>query len=261
MKKNWLGVLLALSLLLGGCAGAEAAHSKAEQTVARQAEQAVAEKTDPDGELESLKEELNALNSEHAALQDDLKTLQDEKESLENELNAAEQRIVDFSLLEEKYGELSDSEIEAATAENERKAEEDRKEREKILAEEAAEAERIAREEAEREADKEKQGYDTGISFSDIARNPDDFILEKVKFDGTVVQVMEGDTEINLRVAIDDDYDKMILVYYPSNLLSKRVLEDDEITLYGTSMGLYTYESTLGGNITVPLVEVDRIDF
>lgn len=35
MKKNWLGVLLALSPLLGGCAGAEAAHSKAELLSAR----------------------------------------------------------------------------------------------------------------------------------------------------------------------------------------------------------------------------------
>ena len=72
--------------------------------------------------------------------------------------------------------------------------------------------------------------------------------------------MIEGDSEINLRVAVNDDYDKVVLVYYPKTLLSKRVLEDDQITLYGTSRGLYTYESTMGGEITIPLIEIDKLD-
>ncbi len=212
-------------------------------------------------EIDRLTADLTALETDHAALEKEHVALREERDTLSAELQEAHERIETFGELEAKYGKLSESEIEALTAENERKAEEDRKEREKILAEEAAEAERIAQEEAEKEAEKEKQGYETGISFNDIARNPDDFMLEKVTFDGTVVQVMEGDSEITLRVAVDDDYDKIILVFYPADLLSQRVLEDDEITLYGTSMGLYTYESTLGASITVPLVEVDRIDY
>ena len=63
-----------------------------------------------------------------------------------------------------------------------------------------------------------------------------------------------------IRLAVDKDYDKMILCSYNSSIVSSRVLEDDVITIYGTSAGLFTYESTMGGNITVPLVFIDRID-
>ena len=74
------------------------------------------------------------------------------------------------------------------------------------------------------------------------------------------MQVIEGDEEIDLRIAINGDYDHVILVYYPKNLVSSRVLEDDYITIYGISKGLYTYESTMGGHITVPMIGVDKID-
>ena len=75
-----------------------------------------------------------------------------------------------------------------------------------------------------------------------------------------MVQVIDSATEINLRVAVNSNYDRVIFVYYSPELLSKRVLEDDIITLYGTSQGLYSYESTMGGKITIPLVEVEKLD-
>ena len=51
----------------------------------------------------------------------------------------------------------------------------------------------------------------------------------------------------------------LVLVYYNSSLTSSRVLEDDMITIYGISQGIYSYESTMGGNITVPLIAVKEI--
>ncbi|MBR3325756.1 MAG: hypothetical protein IKG22_00325, partial [Atopobiaceae bacterium] len=48
---------------------------------------------------------------------------------------------------------------------------------------------------------------------------------------------------------------------YPSTVCRPiRSLEDDEITIYGVSKGLYTYKSTLGGNITIPLVGIEKIE-
>lgn len=124
-----------------------------------------------------------------------------------------------------------------------------------------AEAERLAAEKAAAEAEeKEKQGYNTGITYNQLSRTPDDYIGEKVKFTGKVVQVMEGSDETQLRVAINSNYDNIALVSYKSSIVSFRVLEDDQITLYGVSMGLYTYESTMGGNITIPLIGVEKID-
>ena len=43
-------------------------------------------------------------------------------------------------------------------------------------------------------------------------------------------------------------------------IVSSRVLEDDYITIYGTSVGTITYQSTMGGNITIPAAIVDKID-
>ena len=71
---------------------------------------------------------------------------------------------------------------------------------------------------------------------------------------------MEGDGEVQIRLAVDKDYDKILLCTYDSSIVSSRVLEDDVITIYGMSAGLYTYESTLGGHITIPLVLINKID-
>lgn len=105
------------------------------------------------------------------------------------------------------------------------------------------------------------KGYDTGIKYSQLARKPNDYIGKKVKFKGKVVQVIEGDGETQLRIAVDSDYDKIIYVYYDSSIVSSRVLEDDKITIMGVSQGLISYESTMGGVITIPCISVDIIKF
>lgn len=98
------------------------------------------------------------------------------------------------------------------------------------------------------------------VSYDKLARTPDDYMLTKIQAYGKVVQVMEGDGETQLRVATSSDgWDDVLLVYYSSDLINERILEDDWVTLYGTSYGLYTYTSTMGGEITVPLVSVEKI--
>lgn len=71
---------------------------------------------------------------------------------------------------------------------------------------------------------------------------------------------MEGDSTIQIRLAVGGDYDKVLLCEYDSSIVTSRVLEDDYITVMGISAGLITYESTMGGNITIPSVAVDKID-
>lgn len=113
---------------------------------------------------------------------------------------------------------------------------------------------------AKAEAEAARIGYETGISYNQLARTPDKYVGEKVKFSGKVIQVTEGDSETDLRIAVGDDYDTILLVAYDPAIISGRVLENDEITIRGISLGVYTYESTMGGNITIPLVQVDRIN-
>ena len=52
----------------------------------------------------------------------------------------------------------------------------------------------------------------------------------------------------------------MLYIEYEQKIVSSRVLENDIITIYGVSYGLFSYESTLGGTITIPCVIVDKID-
>ena len=58
-----------------------------------------------------------------------------------------------------------------------------------------------------------------------------------------------------------DEYQKALDDNAKLKRLTKvRVLEEDNVILYGVSEGLYTYKSTMGGNITIPLINVERID-
>lgn len=110
--------------------------------------------------------------------------------------------------------------------------------------------------------EKEKKGYNTGITYNQLARNPEKYEGEKIKFSGKVVQVIENDdeSETEIRLAVNGDYDSIILVGYENDIVSSRILEDDTITFYGTSVGTISYDSTLGGKITIPAAIANKID-
>lgn len=102
--------------------------------------------------------------------------------------------------------------------------------------------------------------YKTGITFDNISRNPKDYEGKLVYFTGEVVQLMEGDDENQIRLAVDGDYDKMILIGYDPEITTSRILEDDNIEIYGMSVGIFQYESVLGQIISIPAVYVDKIN-
>lgn len=140
-------------------------------------------------------------------------------------------------------------------------AEQEKKEAELKAAKETKEkeeAEKLAAEQKKKE-EEEKKGYDTGITYSQLARTPDDYLAKKVKFSGKVVQVMEDGDSVGIRLAVDGDYDNIILGTFDSSIISERILEDDYITVYGLSAGIYTYESTMGASISVPSMTIDKI--
>lgn len=178
---------------------------------------------------------------------------------IESQLKSAQK---EYDTLESNYENYVDKmkpyeDLEAAEAEV-RQIEADR-----ILQEESeAELDRLEEEERLR-AEKEAQGYETGITYEQLARNPDDYVTEKVKLTGKVIQVIEdqSSSEIQMRLAVNGDYDSIIYVGYDKSIVSQRVLDDDNITIYGSSIGTITYQSTMGGDITIPAVYVDRIDF
>lgn len=114
---------------------------------------------------------------------------------------------------------------------------------------------------AEEEARKEQEKYNSGISWHDLARDKDGLIGSYVTFSGKIVQVIEGKKSNQYRMAVNDDYDQMILIEINQNKLSSNLLEDDYITIEGMSVGNITYETIFGANTTIPGILVENVYF
>ncbi|MDI6497924.1 hypothetical protein QMA60_06225 [Leuconostoc suionicum] len=110
-----------------------------------------------------------------------------------------------------------------------------------------------SREASSKAAEQDPAQYKTGITFDQIARTPDDYEGKKIELTGKVLQVMEDDDYTEIRLAVDGDYDNVILVDIDSDIMNgSRILEDDLVTVSGVSDGTTTYESTSGAKITIP---------
>lgn len=156
-----------------------------------------------------------------------------------NKLNDEQKQLVDSSIFSDYENKIKELEAEELKAKEEAKKEEEAN---------------------KKRAEEEARGYDTGITYDQLARTPDDFIGKKVKFYGKVIQVMEGDDSTQIRMAVNDNYDTVVYAEYDSKTVTSRILEDDYITISGLSMGLLSYNSTMGGKITIPSVLVSKID-
>lgn len=223
MKKS-LSVVLVLLLLCVSCLSFGCAASVSKEDY----DKVVAQR-------DTLAEENAGLKSDNDTLKGENDTLKQEKSSLEQEKTDLQSKVD----LAAPWFELSaDEQAEMLVVLEERKAE-----REKEAAKEA------------------QQGYETGITYDQLSRTPDDYKGKKVKFTGITIQVIEGSGDTMLRIATSGRYNNVILVQYSSDITSVRVLENDKVTIYGTSAGLYTYESTGSGNITIPYIIVDQIEF
>lgn len=109
--------------------------------------------------------------------------------------------------------------------------------------------------------DKDPNSYKTGITYEQVARTPDDYEGKKVQFTGKVIQVIEDPSETQIRLAVDGNSDNIILVGFDPDILNgSRVLEDDLVTVSGTSIGTVSYKSTMSGKITIPAMAAKIIN-
>jgi hypothetical protein len=97
----------------------------------------------------------------------------------------------------------------------------------------------------------------TKVSYKELFRNSDKYLLDAVYFKGEVIQVLDdGSGSYTLRVNVTKGeygwWDDTVLLQYEGD----RVLVDDIVDFVGISTGPYTYESVLGGDITVPAIDV-----
>ena len=92
------------------------------------------------------------------------------------------------------------------------------------------------------------------VTYEEIYRNNETYQGDLVYLKGEVVQVIaDGNSDrYVLRVSITRSsfgYDDPVLVHYTGPV---RLLDDDIVEIVGNVKGLRTYESTLGGRITIP---------
>ena len=106
-----------------------------------------------------------------------------------------------------------------------------------------------------------KGEYSADYSYNTIARDSESYKDTKVKYRGKVLQ--EGDAGSGthyIRFAVDSNYDTVMFVTYKTDLVTGRILDDDILTIYGTVVGDYSYETVMGATVTLPWINADIID-
>jgi len=101
--------------------------------------------------------------------------------------------------------------------------------------------------------------FRTDISYSDIAREPSMYANEYVAFNGEVMQVMQGKSYTQIRLAVDGDFNNVIFCEYYPESETINVLEGDWVSINGECAGEFSYESVMGATITLPAIMVCRI--
>lgn len=113
--------------------------------------------------------------------------------------------------------------------------------------------------EEDEEEEKDDSEYDS-VSYDELARNPEDYENESVTLSGQVMQVQNSDDGCIVLLWQNDDSDQLVMVYiddadFPEN---GKILEDDEITIYGYASGTKEYDTVSGASNEVPLIYVDK---
>ena len=151
----------------------------------------------------------------------------------------------------------SSEELAASKASSEAAASKASEEKAKKEAETKASMEAAAAQEAKEEAEKKDPATYPTQTYDEMARNGDSHAGEKIQITGKVIQVQDSDDGgATLRVATSaNGYDDVYLVQIMSSeWKGHRLLEDDQITIYGTAYGLYSYETVMGNTQTVPAI-------
>ena len=256
--KRTITLILILAVMLTGCSSGIAEESyQAVQAQAASLEEKVVSLEKVSKAYESLEA---AVEQEKSSLSAELQDANAKAKELATDYESLSDAFAEYKESMAEYEGLAAAEAEARKIQAEEAAASKAAAEKKAKEESIAAASKAAEEEARKKAEEEKKGYNTGITYNQLARTPDDYKGQKVKFKGKVVQVIEGDDEIQIRLATKDGYDNVLYCAYDPSIVTSRVLEDDKITIYGTSLGLISYQSTMGGQITIPAVWVDKID-
>lgn len=108
--------------------------------------------------------------------------------------------------------------------------------------------------------------YETGITYEDLARFPEENAFSAVKFEGEVNQVLKTEDGVTqLMMLVNGNIDERILAELSEEAITNNdggnVLEGDYIRVYGTYIMQIDYKTVLGTQKTIPAMVVDRFEF
>lgn len=102
------------------------------------------------------------------------------------------------------------------------------------------------------------------IDYDTLARNPENYTGNLYTFTGEVVQVVDYDSYIKMRIDVTPVVENGEVWYYEDTIYVKyypkegadKILEGDIITIYGLCAGEESYTSVLGEIITLPKINM-----
>lgn len=89
-------------------------------------------------------------------------------------------------------------------------------------------------------------------NYEMFARDEATYKGQTLTFSAKVVQVVDDDSYTTYRLAVDKDLNCIFLGVIMNSDLDVRILEDDIVDVEASSTGLFSYNSTMGGVITIP---------
>lgn len=113
---------------------------------------------------------------------------------------------------------------------------------------------KVTAEENRKNVLEELDQYQTGLTYEQIASDPETYFATKGIFSGRVDQIIKGREFHTMRLAINGDYTQMVKVDFVTEASSRNVLKGDNVTVYGVFEGENTYTSTSGAKITLPQI-------
>ena len=100
---------------------------------------------------------------------------------------------------------------------------------------------------------------DFKLTYEDLMESPSSFQGNKVKFKGIVSEVITKENATIIKMAVQGDYNNMIVASFNSDTISSKVNPKDLIKISGTFTGMMKYKDISGREIDMPGIWVDSI--
>ena len=249
-KIQLLILLLLVTLVICSCKKDDGKNSDAEKAkqIIREQQEELEKK---EQEKDALLEEKSRIEKEYDELKLEVDRVRDSLDVLKREFKDANEELLEYQRVFGEYNLEDLKKISNAEQledwinrqkEKEELAKKEQEERRAQLKKEEEEKKKLEIEERTRAIEASKPTYETGITYEQIARMPDKYLNQKVKFVGKVTNFREQENWNTMILVVPNkgmyDGTRTIFCFYNPYLLDFRLIEGDSITIYGEFLGL-----------------------